>query len=235
MKFQILNLLLHWFFFKGRVSKNTNLIYTTSGFLLRTIMADQEETYRKITHLIIDEIHERDKYTDFTLIAIKDQLKINKNLRVILMSATMDINLLSQYFDNCPVLNVPGKNYEVKIYHLEEILFHSGFRTDLMTKHYNAMKSNPQNYNVSTSFPINGMQNDIHNDIAVKEPIILEDQYMQELLDRCIEQCYERNNMEELYEVFDQIQYYIESEDVPVDVGHSKYRKSIGNSYMNIL
>ncbi|XP_067634580.1 3'-5' RNA helicase YTHDC2 [Eurosta solidaginis] len=189
------------------VQKTTNLIYTTSGCLLRSIMADTNDFFRKISHLIIDEIHERDKYTDFTLITIKEQLKRNKDLRVILMSATMDINLLSKYFDDCPVVNVPGQAFNVKIFHLEDILYRTGYRTALMEKYLRSMNDTNSYEKLVTKLPAN-----------------VTDVYLQQALDAILDQCSLENLRcgEELLALFDQIQYFIESEGMPVDAAHSK-------------
>lgn len=203
---------------ESRVQKNTNLIYTTSGCLLRSIMADTKDFFRKITHLIIDEIHERDKYTDFILITIKDQLKSNKDLKVILMSATMDIHLLSEYFDNCAVVNVPGQGYNVKIFHLEDILYRTGYRTALMEKYLRSMDEidTPKSKEIymntgKIASKSNGMQSNII------------DTHLQLSLDALIDQCFAENyrREEEIFTLFDQIQYFIESEGMPVDTVHS--------------
>lgn len=199
----------------GRVRKTTNLVYTTSGCLLRSIMADVSDLFRKVTHLIIDEIHERDKYTDFTLITVKEQLKHNKDIKVILMSATMDINLLSKYFDDCPVFNVPGQGYDVKLYHLEDILYHTGYRTLLMEKYLRLMPPN----GIQPQFQIN---NNASEQVRTT-PVLIADEYAQEVVDFNLDLCSDSSkNVEELWEVFDQLQYFIESEGVPVDGGHSK-------------
>ncbi|XP_037812278.1 DExH-box ATP-dependent RNA helicase DExH1 [Lucilia sericata] len=204
---------------ESRVKKTSNLIYTTSGCFLRSIMADVRDLFRKVSHVIIDEIHERDKNTDFTLITIKEQLKLNKDLKVILMSATMDIQLLSNYFDNCPVLNVPGQGYDVKIYHLEDILFHTGYRTALMEKYLRSMQ---EAFPTPTSmFSDNILETMMNHTTADR----LEDEYMQQVLDSLIEQCCESveiRSKEELNEMFDQIQYYIESEGMSINAGHSE-------------
>lgn len=57
-----------------------------------------------VSHVIVDEVHERDKHVDFLLIALRMILPKYKHLKLILMSATADIHLFSSYFDNCPVL-----------------------------------------------------------------------------------------------------------------------------------
>uniref|UniRef100_A0A1A9UZM5 RNA helicase n=1 Tax=Glossina austeni TaxID=7395 RepID=A0A1A9UZM5_GLOAU len=197
---------------ESRVCKTTNLIYTTSGCFLRSIMADVSDLFRKVSHLIIDEIHERDKNTDFTLISVKEQLKLNKDLRVILMSATMDIHLLSKYFDDCPVLNVPGQSFNVKTYHLEDILFYTGYRTDLMDKYLRSM----DDIQLQNLPPNESILNNTN-------PDRLDDEALQQIFDLLIEQCCTlgNNRQNEVYEMFDQMQYYIESEGMSVNVGHS--------------
>ena len=52
-----------------------------------------------------DEIHERDRFSDFLLIAMRDLLTVNRRLKLILMSAALDINLFIEYFGKCPVVH----------------------------------------------------------------------------------------------------------------------------------
>lgn len=89
--------------------------------------------YKSITHLIIDEVHEREKVTDFLLIAIRDAIQVNKTLKVILMSATLDSDLFSSYFNNCPVINVPGRMFDVEIKHLGDVLIETAYKSKQMT------------------------------------------------------------------------------------------------------
>ena len=51
-----------------------------------------------------DEIHERDRFSDFLLISLRDLLASNRSIKVILMSAALDINLFTKYFNGCPVI-----------------------------------------------------------------------------------------------------------------------------------
>jgi ATP-dependent RNA helicase DHX36 len=74
----------------------------------------------EITHLIIDEIHERSVESDFLLIIMKDILKKRKNLKLILMSATLNSELFSHYF-KCPVIEIQGRTFPVKRHYLEDI------------------------------------------------------------------------------------------------------------------
>lgn len=84
--------------------------------------------------------HEREKVTDFLLIAIRDAIKTNPHLKVILMSATLDSEQFSRYFENCPVINVPGRMFDVEIMHLGDVLVSTGYKTKEMTKY---MSDNP--------------------------------------------------------------------------------------------
>lgn len=188
---------------ESRMRRTTNLIYTTSGCVLRSIMGNANDFFQKITHLIIDEIHERDKDTDFILITVKEQLKYNKNLKVLLMSATMDINLLSSYFNDCPIVNVPGQGYNVKIYHLEDILFHTGYCSSLMEKYLRITTAEVPTKQVQAD-----MQTQTNFDLIINE--ILE----------------ASGRVENTIEYFDQLQYYIENEGVPIDLCHSKSGKT---------
>lgn len=62
-----------------------------------------------VTHVIIDEIHERDRFADFLLVQLRELLPRNPQLRVILMSATLHEALFSDYFGGCPIVRVPGE------------------------------------------------------------------------------------------------------------------------------
>ena len=107
---------------ESRVSPKTVLTFCTTGVFLRTLMSGTDTVGKTVTHLIIDEVHERDRYCDFLLISIREMLNRFPDLRVILMSATIQSELFSCYFGNCPVISVPGKCFEVSEYYLEDIL-----------------------------------------------------------------------------------------------------------------
>ncbi|CAH1403730.1 unnamed protein product [Nezara viridula] len=118
---------------EGKVSPYTVLMYCTNGVLLRTLMTG-ESVLATVTHIIVDEVHERDRLSDFVLIVLREALAKFRSLRLILMSATADSSTLSSYFNNCPVITVPGKLFEVKEHHLEDILKQTGYMTSEMEK-----------------------------------------------------------------------------------------------------
>lgn len=67
----------------------------------------QESNLTGVSHLIVDEIHERGLNEDFLIIILRDLLPRRPDLRIILMSATINANLFSQYFENAPVIHIP--------------------------------------------------------------------------------------------------------------------------------
>ncbi|KAK1324636.1 putative pre-mRNA-splicing factor ATP-dependent RNA helicase [Acorus calamus] len=69
-----------------------------------------------------DEIHERDRFSDFMLAILRDLLPSFPHLRLILMSATIDAERFSQYFRGCPIILVPGFTHPVKTFYLEDVL-----------------------------------------------------------------------------------------------------------------
>lgn len=60
-------------------------------------------------------MHERSVESDFLLIHLKHLLRSRTNLRVVLMSATLDAAKISSYFNGCPVINIPGKSFPVEV------------------------------------------------------------------------------------------------------------------------
>nr|XP_054752166.1 ATP-dependent RNA helicase DHX30-like [Lytechinus pictus] len=96
------------------------MLVCTTGILLKKLQQNPDLT--GISHVIVDEVHERDVNTDFLLVLLKNALERNKNVKLILMSASINPGLFSKYFNNCPMINVPGFMYPVKEYFLPEAL-----------------------------------------------------------------------------------------------------------------
>ncbi|EDL09994.1 mCG11938 [Mus musculus] len=89
---------------ESRVSPKTLLTFCTNGVLLRTLMAG-DSTLSTVTHVIVDEVHERDRFSDFLLTKLRDLLQKHPTLKLILSSAALDVNLFIRYFGSCPVIN----------------------------------------------------------------------------------------------------------------------------------
>lgn len=105
---------------EAKRSAQTRLLFCTTGVLLRQLVQDQNLT--GVSHLLVDEIHERGIYEDFLLIILKDLLPRRPDLRLVLMSATINAELFSQYFGNAPTIHIPGLTFPVAELFLEDVL-----------------------------------------------------------------------------------------------------------------
>lgn len=102
-----------------------SILFCTTGILIKYLESDPDLS--SASHIIVDEIHERDLLSDMLLIILKDILPKRPDLKVILMSATLNAKQFSRYFNNCPTLNIPGYTYPVKEYKLEDVLEMTGY------------------------------------------------------------------------------------------------------------
>ncbi|CAM0882887.1 unnamed protein product [Alopecurus aequalis] len=120
---------------ESKGGKNSSIMFCTNGVLLRVLIGrvtnvpeaqnvehSFDDALMGITHIIVDEIHERDRFSDFMLAILRDLLPIYPHLHLVLMSATIDADRFSQYFNGCPVIEVPGHTYPVKTFYLEDVL-----------------------------------------------------------------------------------------------------------------
>ncbi|XP_061694717.1 ATP-dependent RNA helicase DHX30 [Syngnathoides biaculeatus] len=100
------------------------LLFLTVGVLLRKLQSNP--TLRGISHVVVDEVHERDVNTDLLLALLRSCMSSNPDLRVVLMSATGDNQRLARYFGGCPVVKVPGFMHPVRDRYLEDVLREMG-------------------------------------------------------------------------------------------------------------
>jgi ATP-dependent RNA helicase HrpB len=100
---------------------NTRIRFVTEGILLRQIVRDPE--LNGVTILIFDEFHERHLYADVALArALEIQRSMRLDLKIIVMSATLDSALLASYLRPCHVLKSQGRNFPVEIEYLKRDL-----------------------------------------------------------------------------------------------------------------
>ncbi|XP_066453544.1 ATP-dependent RNA helicase A isoform X2 [Eleutherodactylus coqui] len=109
---------------------HASIMFCTVGVLLRKL----EAGIRGISHVIVDEIHERDINTDFLLVVLRDVIQAFPDIRVILMSATIDTSMFCEYFFNCPIIEVFGRTFPVQEYFLEDCIQMTQFRPPPMEK-----------------------------------------------------------------------------------------------------
>ena len=98
--------------FKDNTSGQSFLKLMTDGILLTEIQ--QDKLLNKYEVLIIDEAHERSLNIDFLLGYLKQLLQKRENLKLIVTSATIDVEKFSKHFDNAPIVAVSGRTYPVE-------------------------------------------------------------------------------------------------------------------------
>ncbi|XP_063376129.1 ATP-dependent RNA helicase DHX33-like [Cydia fagiglandana] len=106
--------------FEDMTSPRTKLKYLTDGMLLREAIVDP--LLKKYSIVVLDEAHERTVSTDvlFGIVKLAQKERLEKKLnplKVIVMSATMDVDTFRTYFNNCPVIYLEGRTHPVTIYH----------------------------------------------------------------------------------------------------------------------
>ncbi|XP_071120000.1 ATP-dependent RNA helicase dhx29-like [Mytilus edulis] len=114
--------------FESKCGPNTRLNYCTTGVLLRKLQSDT--ILSNVTHVIVDEVHERSVQSDFLLVILKRLMLKRPDLKVILMSATLDSEKFSGYFQHCPVINIPGRTFPVQVYYMEDVVNKTGYAVE---------------------------------------------------------------------------------------------------------
>jgi hypothetical protein len=109
-----------------RMSSKTRILLCTTGILLRRLQCDPD--LASVSHIFVDEVHERDLNTDFLIIILRDLLARRTNLKLVLMSATLNAQAFSVYFSGCPVVTIPGRAHPVKENRLEDVLELTGYQ-----------------------------------------------------------------------------------------------------------
>ena len=118
----------------------TKIVFVTTGVLLRRLQTsgsgedDLVASLADISHVVVDEVHERSLDTDFLLILLKRVLSRRKDFKVILMSATLDAGVFKRYFDatsTVGLIEIHGRTYPVEDYYLDNVLRLTGFDANL--------------------------------------------------------------------------------------------------------
>ena len=126
---------------ESRVSAETRLLFCTTGVLLQKLRSDP--SLRALSHVVIDEVHERSLDSDFLLIILRDALQANPKLRVVLMSATLHAGSFAAYFKGvdgvgggggaaraeggAAMLSIPGRTFPIRDFFLEDAIEATGY------------------------------------------------------------------------------------------------------------
>ena len=105
--------------FERKASKKTAAVFATDGLVVREMLGDEQ--LQRYGVLIVDEAHERSVHTD-VLLGLAKRTQSKRPLKLILMSATLDIESLKNYFDDCAVVKVPGRLHAVDVFYTVDAL-----------------------------------------------------------------------------------------------------------------
>ena len=106
--------------FKEKMSNKTKIKFVTDGMLVRECILDKQLS--KYKYIILDEIHERSIHTDILMMICKDLIinKKRKDLKIIIMSATLNPKKYMDYFNTNTLIKIEGRRYPVKVYNISE-------------------------------------------------------------------------------------------------------------------
>ncbi|CAI7651141.1 unnamed protein product, partial [Penicillium manginii] len=111
---------------ESKISSTTRLVYATTGVVVR--MLERPDDFQDITHVVLDEVHERTIDSDFLLVVLRRLMLKRPDLKLILMSATLEAQRFSTYLGGVPVLNIPGRTFPVEMKYLEDAVEMTGYR-----------------------------------------------------------------------------------------------------------
>jgi ATP-dependent helicase HrpB len=102
--------------FEERISQRTRLRFVTEGILTRRFLTDP--SLKGVDAVVLDEFHERHLDSDLALALLKRLQFTRPELRIIVMSATLDATPIARYLGDCPVLRSEGRLFALSIRHL---------------------------------------------------------------------------------------------------------------------
>eukprot|EP00834_Sanchytrium_tribonematis_P004647 NODE_241_length_11910_cov_1.082381.p1 type:complete len:888 gc:universal NODE_241_length_11910_cov_1.082381:6436-9099(+) len=103
--------------FEDRTSHSTRIKFLTDGVILKEIQDDPKLSQFSV--ILIDEAHERTTNTDVLLGLLKEVLTLRDDLHIVIASATLDSEKFSSFFNNAPIIKIPGKTFPVDIYYTQ--------------------------------------------------------------------------------------------------------------------
>uniref|UniRef100_A0A8C8EJW4 RNA helicase n=1 Tax=Oncorhynchus tshawytscha TaxID=74940 RepID=A0A8C8EJW4_ONCTS len=150
---------------ENKSSDSTRLLYCTTGVLLRKLQ--QDHMLSSLTHIIVDEVHERSVQSDFLLTILKDMVQKRSNLHLVMMSATVDCDKFAAYFNRCPIVNIPGRTFPVEVFHLEDIVEETGYVLEKDSEYSQKILEEEEEVNIN--FTQKGGKSMQHQEFIVKD------------------------------------------------------------------
>ncbi|KAI9489766.1 P-loop containing nucleoside triphosphate hydrolase protein [Zychaea mexicana] len=104
--------------FDDTTSPETKLKYMTDGVLLRE--ATEDPRLSQYSVVVIDEAHERTLETDVLFGLLKKTRRLRPDLKILIMSATLDVEKFSDFFEECPIFEIPGRTFPVDVIYYKD-------------------------------------------------------------------------------------------------------------------
>lgn len=102
--------------FEEAISRRTRLRFVTEGVLTRRLLSDP--LLKGVAAVVLDEFHERHLESDLALALLKRLQRTRPDLRIVVMSATLDADPVAKYLDGCPIVHSEGRLFDLSIKHL---------------------------------------------------------------------------------------------------------------------
>jgi ATP-dependent RNA helicase HrpB len=102
--------------FEEKIGPRTRLRFVTEGILTRRLLTDP--TLKGVDAVVLDEFHERHLDSDLALALLKRLQHTRPEIRIIVMSATLDAAPIARYLQDCPVVRSEGRQFALSIRHL---------------------------------------------------------------------------------------------------------------------
>jgi ATP-dependent helicase HrpB len=113
---------------ESKHSKETKILVVTEAILVRMLQAD--ETLSRVALIIFDEFHERSIHSDLSLaLSLQVQELLREDLKILIMSATLNTQTLSQLLGEVPIISSQGRTYEVQNIYLDIKVKEPDYRT----------------------------------------------------------------------------------------------------------
>lgn len=147
---------------RTKLSEDTRITYCTTGVLLQKLIGPKaDENFNSTyTHILLDEVHERDLDTDFVMLLIKLKSYGRLNAKIVLMSATLNITIFSEYFATrlknnlsvkyadgrigelipAPYIEIKSKMYDINEFYWNQLIGSDSFLIPILNRIYNEYK-----------------------------------------------------------------------------------------------
>lgn len=105
--------------FEARMSDATRILVITEGILSRRMISDP--FLEGVSAVVLDEFHERSVHSDLALAFVKELTSVRDDLRLLVMSATMETDRVSRFLGGCPVVQSEGRTYPLTVTHVSRV------------------------------------------------------------------------------------------------------------------